>query len=419
MGDWIRTTVGEQATLQRGFDITRAAQRPGPVPVVSSSGPSSFHDEAAAKGPGVVLGRKGVVGSVFYVMTDYWPHDTSLWVKDFHGNDPRFVYYFFRSIASELAQLDVGSANPTLNRNHVHPISILWPRSVEEQQRISCLLGGLDDKIELNRRMNETLEAVAQAIYRDWFVDFGPVRRKLAGTTDPIEIMGGLTAIPERAAELAALFPDELTAEGLPTGWSSPPLSTQLDLIGGGTPKTTMAEYWGGSIPWFSVVDSPAASDVFVFDTEKSISATGLAESSARLVPAGTTIISARGTVGNLAVAGRDMTFNQSCYGLRSARGEYPYLVFLTVGRAVEQLRAMAHGSVFSTITRQTFDALPSPSAPSPIMAAAERTIEPLFARIKAAVAENRSLAETRDYLLPRLMSGEVRVAKAELAGAA
>jgi len=90
--EWISTTIGEQVTLQRGFDITKAEQRAGSVPVISSGGLTSYHDTAAASGPGVVLGRKGVVGSVYYVAPDYWPHDTTLWVKDFHGNAPRFVY---------------------------------------------------------------------------------------------------------------------------------------------------------------------------------------------------------------------------------------------------------------------------------------------------------------------------------------
>src|SRR5690348_1049429 len=97
--DWIKSTIGHQATLQRGFDITRAEQTFGVVPVVSSGGVASYHATAAAKGPGVVLGRKGVVGSVYFIKSDYWPHDTTLWVKDFHGNNPRFVYYFFKGIA--------------------------------------------------------------------------------------------------------------------------------------------------------------------------------------------------------------------------------------------------------------------------------------------------------------------------------
>ena len=90
----------------------------------------------------MVLGRKGVVGSVYFIKDDYWPHDTTLWVKDFHGNNPHFVYYFFLSRAKDLAALDVGSANPTLNRNHVHPIKVQWP-PLTAQGDIAAVLGAV------------------------------------------------------------------------------------------------------------------------------------------------------------------------------------------------------------------------------------------------------------------------------------
>lgn len=207
---WFETTIGEQATLQRGIDITKAEQRPGKVPVVSSGGISSYHDTVQINAPGVILGRKGVVGSVYYITEDYWPHDTTLWVKDFHGNYPRFVYYFFKSIASTIATMDVGSANPTLNRNHVHPIKILWP-PLDEQKAIAHILGTLDDKIELNREMNQTLEAMARAIFKSWFVDFDPVRAKMEGRQP-----AGMDAAT------AELFPDEFEESALgmiPKGW--------------------------------------------------------------------------------------------------------------------------------------------------------------------------------------------------------
>ncbi|MEI6206229.1 MAG: restriction endonuclease subunit S [Desulfuromonadales bacterium] len=122
---WKRTIVGDQIALQRGFDITKNAQIEGDVPVVSSGGIKSFHDKAMAQAPGVVIGRKGTLGKVFYLETDFWPHDTTLWIKDFKGNNPRFVYYFF--IGLDVKHLDSGTANPALNRNLVHPIEVNWP----------------------------------------------------------------------------------------------------------------------------------------------------------------------------------------------------------------------------------------------------------------------------------------------------
>jgi type I restriction enzyme S subunit len=322
-----------------------------------------------------------------------------------------FVYWLMRT-ATYRHEVLSGVTGSTVK--HTSPSKICAFKfdlpPLEEQKSICDALNALDDKVELNRQMNVTLEAMAQAIFRDWFVDFGPVRRKRAGATDPVEIMGNLTPDPARAAELAALFPEVLGDDGLPEGWSNPSLSDHLEIIGGGTPKTSIAEYWDGTIPWFSVVDTPSGSDLFVFSTAKSVTAAGVAGSSARLIPEGTTIISARGTVGNLAIAAQEMTFNQSCYALQSTRGEHPCYVYLLAGHAVSQLRSMAHGSVFSTITRQTFDAMTFPSPPIKILDQLEAVLSPIFARIKAAGAENRTLAGTRDYLLPRLMSGAVRV---------
>lgn len=137
---WTETSIGAQVTLQRGFDITKAQQHPGSVPVVSSGGISSYHDAHKVQGPGVVLGRKGTVGSVYFLVDDFWPHDTTLWVKNFNGNDPRFVYYFFLSFSSTLSALDHGTANPTLNRNHIHPIRVFWPSTTEQR---SCHTPGI------------------------------------------------------------------------------------------------------------------------------------------------------------------------------------------------------------------------------------------------------------------------------------
>ena len=192
------------------------------------------------------------------------------------------------------------------------------------------------------------------------------------------------------------------------------PLSELLTIIGGGTPKTSVQEYWGGDIPWFSVVDTPSGSDVFVVATEKTITDQGLAGSSARLIPKGTTIISARGTVGNLAIAGREMTFNQSCYGLHGTGGAGDYFVYLTAQQMVDQLKSMAHGSVFSTITRQTFEAIQRPVPPTGVLTEFERMVSGWFDFILSNVEESRTLAQLRDTLLPKLISGELRIENAE-----
>ena len=171
MSDWREIELGDFLTFQRGFDIVkRDMKEDGLYNVIFSSGFGGKHTEFKVKAPGVIVGRKGTLGSVFYSDTDFWPTDTTLWIKDFHGNNPKFAYYFLPTLRFE--QYDCGSANPTLNRNHIHTIEIRIPTSLGEQANIAAILSSLDRKISNLRQQNETLEAIAQTLFKHWFVDF-------------------------------------------------------------------------------------------------------------------------------------------------------------------------------------------------------------------------------------------------------
>lgn len=166
----IATTIGEQLTLQRGFDITKDQQIKGKVPVVSSGGIKSFHNQAMVKAPGVVIGRKGTLGKAFYLEDDFWPHDTTLWVKDFKRNDPRFIYYFF--IGLDVKHLDSGAANPALNRNQVHPIQVNWV-PITQQKKIVAILDALSNETQrleaLYQRKIAALDELKQALLHQAF----------------------------------------------------------------------------------------------------------------------------------------------------------------------------------------------------------------------------------------------------------
>ena len=184
---------------------------PGSVPIIGSFGITGRHSVAACKGPGVIVGRSGAsIGVVNYIASDYWPLNTCLYVRDFHSNNPRFAYFFLKTL--DLARLNSGSAQPSLNRNFVHPLPVLFPERTE-QDAIASILGALDEKIDLNRQMNETLAAMAGAIFQDWFVDFGPTRAKMEGRQ------------PYLASEQWLVFPDVLDDEEKPTGWHHGTLS--------------------------------------------------------------------------------------------------------------------------------------------------------------------------------------------------
>lgn len=394
---WEETTLGEILTLQRGFDLPIQNRNEGLVPIVASTGIAGYHNEAMVKGPGVVIGRSGSIGGGQFIERDFWPLNTTLWVKDFKGNNPRFCYYLLKSL--DFSSFNVGTGVPTLNRNHIHPTPVLKP-PLREQQMISHILGSFDDKIELNRKMNETLEAIAKAIFKSWFVDFDPVHAKAAGKK-PVGM----------DAATAALFPDSFEDSELgevPKGWKVISLVDQVDIYGGGTPKTAMPEYWNGDIPWFSVVDVPNPSDVFVINTEKKITKSGLNNSSTQLLSAGTTIITARGTVGELALLGVPMAMNQSCYGLKHKEDNSGYYTYYLIENILVILKARTHGSVFDTITRDTLSSVSVVLPPNQIIDKYSNCVQTSMARMLNNLFEIGALTKIRDLLLPKLISGEM-----------
>lgn len=243
-----------------------------------------------------------------------------------------------------------------------------------------------EDKIELNRRMNETLEVMAHAIFRDWFVDFGPVRRKLAGATDPVEIMGHLTTNPTRAAELARLFPDSLT-DDLPATWEWAPLSDILVLQRGfDLPKTTRTD---GNFPV--------------------IAASGPSGTHNEFKVRGPGVCTGRSGVlgGVYFVPSNFWPLNTSLW-IKDYPASTPLLAFHLL-REID-LASYNAGSAVPTLNRNHVHGLKTTKAPSSVIAAFDKIGMSLYAKIGANDAECRSLVETRDYLLPRLMSGAVRV---------
>lgn len=140
---WVISTIGDQVTLQRGKDITKSTVIYGNIPVISSGGVSYFHNTALVKGPGVLLGRKGSVGKVHFVNENYWPHDTTLYVKEFNNNCPVFVYHFFKQFP--ISNYELSSANPSLNRNNIHPVKVLWP-PVMLQEKFKLLVKKTDEE---------------------------------------------------------------------------------------------------------------------------------------------------------------------------------------------------------------------------------------------------------------------------------
>ncbi len=181
--EWTETTLGEVVNFRRGHDLPKSKMVKGTIPVVGSNGVIGHHNASTTPAPCITIGRSGNVGKPHLSPVESWAHNTTLYIDDFKRNDPEFVFHFLKTL--ELESFRGGSAVPTLNRNHIHPIEVRLP-PLPEQKAIAHILGSLDDKIELNRQMNETLEGMAHALFKSWFVDFDPVIDNALEAGNPI-----------------------------------------------------------------------------------------------------------------------------------------------------------------------------------------------------------------------------------------
>ena len=290
-----------------------------------------------------------------------------------------------------------------LRKNDILRVEIPLP-SLPKQQAIAHVLGSLDEKIEANRCMNETLEAIAQTIFKDWFVDFGPVRAKQANRRQ---------FLPQH---ILSLFPDRLVDSEIgkiPNGWKVGQFMSFFELLSGGTPRTSESRFWNGQIPWASIADLKS-NGTWLNQTQKCITEQGLDNSSAKLLPKGATIITVRGTVGRVAIAGKEMTTNQSCFALRALPEISEFWVYLQLLFFVGVLKSNAHGSVFDTITKKTFKQLLISSPPIELIREFHKVVSNIFERILINDQEIETLSEIRDTLLPKLILGELRIPDAE-----
>ena len=173
MEEWINCPLGEILNFRRGHDLPHTEMAGGDIPVAGSNGIIGFHNEASPISPCITIGRSGNVGIPF-MYNRAWAHNTTLYIDDFKGNDPLYIFYLLKTLP--LSSFGGGSAVPTLNRNHIHPLIVKHCTNVSVQRRIASVLKSFDDKIELNNRINHNLEEQAQALYKSWFVDFEPFR---------------------------------------------------------------------------------------------------------------------------------------------------------------------------------------------------------------------------------------------------
>ncbi len=386
---WFRGYLGDVVTFQRGYDITKREQREGPYPVISSSGPAMGHDAFKVEGPGVVIGRKGSLGGVYYSESPYWPHDTTLWVRDFHGNSPHFIYYFLQTLG--LARYDVGASNPTLNRNHLHLLPVCVPSRLI-QDRIVSVLSAYDDLIENNTRRIRILEEMAQVIYREWFVEF-----RFSGHESVRMVDSELGLVPEE--------------------WHVGPVSDVLEVSGNlinplEHPNEEFALY---SFAAFDEARAPEREYGEAIQSSKFL-ITGPSVLYAKLNPRIPRVWLVYPNPNFRALASSEFLVIRA----RQPWGLTLVYSLLQSGEFVSRAVSMAGGTSTSHQRVRVGDLLSIQVAlpPPAICRAFEEAAEPMLTLADRLRQSIQNLAATRDLLLPRLISGEIDVSNLDVGNA-
>lgn len=413
--------LNEFITLQRGFDLPQDKRIKGDIPVIASTGIVGYHNEEKVQAPGVVIGRSGSIGGGQYITNNFWPLNTTLWVKDFKGHHPRFVYYLLKSI--DFSQFNVGSGVPTLNRNHLSGV-LVADTSYSYEKEVSNVIGILDDKINLNKKINQTLEQMSQTLFKSWFVDFDPVIDNALDAGNPIpEALQSRAELRQKVrnsadfkplpAEIRSLFPSEFEETELgwvPKGWKIDNIGGLSDKIfSGGTPNTSTEEYWNGALNWFS---SGETRNALIIETEKKITATGVKNSSTRLSVAGDILIASAGqghTRGQTSLNTIDTYINQSVVCIRPIKPSYSTWLYFNLSSRYTEMRAISDShSIRGSLTTKLISSMKVASPTDELISLFDINCSVFISKIKNNLELSRELKKLRDTLLPKLISGEL-----------
>ena len=395
--EWQELCWGDLATLEYGRALRGHNSRTGPIRVFGTNGPIGWHDEALCSYPSVVIGRKGAYRGVHYSPEPFFVIDTAFYLKPKVELDTRWAYY--QLLTQDINGLDSGSAIPSTRREDFYSLPVQVP-PLSEQRAIAQILGTLDDKIELNRRLNETLEELARAIFKDWFVDFGPVRAKLEGRD---------TGLPEHLAEL---FPDRLVESELgeiPEGWRALPAGEAVTVRGGTTPSTKEPAYWGGEHCFATPKDLSLLQEPVLASTARRLTDAGVARIRSGLLPPGTLLLSSRAPIGYLAVTTTPVAINQGIIALICDGPVGAPYALNWIRSNMAAIEARASGTTFLEISKSSFREIPLLVPSESIHAAYESLVVPLYDLVAVKAQESRTLAALRDALLSKLVSGEMR----------
>ena len=377
---WNSKLVKDVIELRYGKGLKEGERRNGPYTVYGSNGIIGYHDQYLVEGPGIIIGRKGSVGTVSFSRENFWPIDTTYYIIFKNTEDYTFWFYFLKTL--NLYQMNTHSAVPGLNRENVYNLRIEIP-SYPEQKAISKILSDLDSKIELNQQMNKTLESIAQAIFKHWFIDFEFPDEN----GQPHKSSGGEMVDSEMGE--------------IPKGWKTGSLDDIIVLKMGLSPRGETYNEIGQGLPLVN-----GAADF----SEENIKPKKFTTQPTRTCKKGDLLFCIRGTIGNLIYADMEYCLGRGVAAITTKTDYYKEFAYYVLSFGLEKLIGIATGSVIRGLSKPDILQFPILLADISLLKTFHTLIEPIFLRREFLKKENYSLSLLRDSLLPILMSGKIRI---------
>ena len=382
----------------------------------------------------LAISKSGTIGRIG-ILKDYMCGNRAVINIKVNENicNPLFIFYTLLNSKEQIETLAEGSVQKNLYVSALSKVKLLLP-DINKQKEIGYILNALDQKIEINTQINQTLEQISQALFKSWFVDFDPVRAKVQALSDGLSLeqaelaamqaISGktpeeLTALsqtqPDRYAELAETakaFPCEMVeVDGVevPKGWNISTIGQEVETVGGATPSTKEEKFWNnGEIAWTTPKDLSSATSPVLLKTERKITESGLKKISSGLLPIGTVLLSSRAPVGYLSLAQIPVAINQGYIAIKCNKSLNNYYMLQWCKENLEEIKGRASVTTFLEISKTTFRQIPIIVPDGNILSLFEKQCSSIYQSITINTKENINLEKTRDLLLPRLLNGEI-----------
>jgi len=383
--------LGDLVEFQRGYDLPKNEFKNGNIPVISSNGILGYHNEVKVKEIGITIGRSGTVGFPYLIKQDFFPHNTTLFIKNFNGNNVIYIYYLLKSL--NLNEYKSGSGVPTINRNHLHPLKVTATKNKETQQKIAKILSDIDDKIEVLHQINDNLAELSKTIYDYWFVqfDFPDENGK------PYKSNGG------------KMVYNEVLKREIPEGWEVKSLGEiEPNIITGKTPPTKDENNFNGNILFITIDD--IRQNLFIYNSERTLSEKGANTQRAKFLKKGDICVSCIGTVGVIGIVGKIAQTNQQINSISNPQNFNKYFLLNYLDRYFKDNFTAKKGAVLDNMNKAEFESIIIINPIQNIKEIYYGKVKFLYKKIDTNIQQIQHLQSLRDWLLPMLMNGQISV---------